>query len=173
MPAGFFFPSRTFDWWYIRGRCRLSIVHSRMRLWGKIPNGWVGGGEKRMRIHATGGAYLNSRLTFIYLATFNFYGRDPADSLGPAGSSRCVVPGTPGAPGAWYNIRGRAAPLNWGVPRVAIRRTRASKTRRKSYLWGKREAEEVGIYCTAPRAEMPRLPPPGRYDRRIDGLRPN
>lgn len=53
-----------------------------------------------MRIHATGGAYLNSRLTFIYLATFNFYGRDPADSLGPAGSSRCVVPGTPGAPGA-------------------------------------------------------------------------
>lgn len=81
-------------------------------LWGKIPNGWVGGGKKRMRIHATGGAYLNSRLTFIYLATFNFYGRDPADSLGPAGSSRCVVPGTPGAPGAWYNIRGRAAPLN-------------------------------------------------------------
>lgn len=65
-----------------------------------------------MRIHATGGAYLNSRLTFIYLATFNFYGRDPADSLGPAGSSCCVVPGTSGAPEAWYNIRGRAAPLN-------------------------------------------------------------
>lgn len=47
--------------------------------WG----GWGAGGKKRMRIHATGGAYLNSRLTFIYLATFNFYGRDPADSLGP------------------------------------------------------------------------------------------
>lgn len=44
-----------------------------------------------MRIHATGGAYLNSRLTFIYLATFNFYGRDAADRLDPAGSSRCVV----------------------------------------------------------------------------------
>lgn len=71
-----------------------------------------GEGKERMRIHATGGAYLNSRLTFIYLATFNFYGRDPADSSGPAGSSRCVVPGTSGAPGAWYNIRGRAAPLN-------------------------------------------------------------
>lgn len=103
----------------------------------KFLTGGLGGGKKRMRIHATGGAYLNSRLTFIYLATFNFYGRDSADSLGPAGSSRCVVPGTPGAPGAWYNIRGRAAPLNWGVPRVAIRRTRASKTRRKSYLWSK------------------------------------
>jgi len=74
-----------------------------------------GGGEGKKAstgIHATGGAYLNSRLTFIYLATFNFYGRDPADSLGTAGSSRCVVPGTPGAPRAWYNIRGRAAPLN-------------------------------------------------------------
>lgn len=161
MPAGSFFPNRTFNRWYIRGRCRLSIVHSRMRLWGKIPNGWIGGGKKRMRIHATGGAYLNSRLTFIYLATFNFYGRDPADSLDPAGSSRCVVPGTPGAPGAWYNIRGRAAPLNWGVPRVAIRRTRASKTRRKSYLWGKRETEEVGIYCAVPRAEIHGFAPAG------------
>ena len=146
----------------------LSIVHSRMHLWGKIPNGWVGGGKKCMRIHATGGAYLNSRLTFIYLATFNFYGRDSVDSLGPAGSSRCVVPGTPGAPGAWYNIRGRAAPLNWGVPRVAIRRTRASKTRRKSYLWSKgkrRRKEFIGL----PRAEFPF----GRYDRRIDGFRLN
>lgn len=72
-------------------------------------------GGTREKVHENPryrGAYLNSRLTFIYLATFNFYGRDPADSLGPAGSSRCVVSGTPGASGAWYNIRGRAAPLN-------------------------------------------------------------
>lgn len=39
------------------------------------------GGKKRGGRHATGGAYLNSRLTFIYLATFNFYGRDLADRL--------------------------------------------------------------------------------------------
>lgn len=38
------------------------------------------------------------------------------------------------------------------MPRVAIRRTRASKTRGKSYLWGQREAKEAGIYCDAPRA---------------------
>lgn len=96
--------------------------------------------REREKAHATGGAYLNSRLTFIYLATFNFYGRDAADRLNPAGSSRCVVlRGPRGTHEAWYNIRGRAAPLNWGVPRVAIRRTRASKTRGKSYLWGWRE----------------------------------
>lgn len=40
------------------------------------------------------------------------------------------------------------------MPRVAIRRTRASKTRGKSYLWGQREAEEAGIYCGAPRARI-------------------
>lgn len=123
-----FFPSnRELNERYIRGQCRLSVVHSWWtRSRGKILNGCrtagsqassrkageQGGGKKRKDIHATGGAYLNSRLTFIYLATFNFYGRDPGDRLGPAGSSRCVVPETPGAHGAWYNIRGRAAPLN-------------------------------------------------------------
>lgn len=98
MPTGSLFP---------KPKIRLTIHQRSMSLiyrplpdtaLGKIPNGCLmpGGerierGKKRMRIHATGGAYLNSRLTFIYLATFNFYGRDAADRLGPAGSSRCVV----------------------------------------------------------------------------------
>jgi len=63
------------------------------------------------------------------------------------------------------------------VPRVAIRRTRASKTRGKSYLWV--EPKESGggrnLSCCPARS---RRGPPGpayrggpRYDRRIDGLR--
>lgn len=57
--------------------------------------------KKRGGRHATGGAYLNSRLTFIYLATFNFYGRDLADRL----ASQV-------APAVWSEFR-RDPRLDW------------------------------------------------------------
>lgn len=59
------------------------------------------GGKSEEGRHATGGAYLNSRLTFIYLATFNFYGRDPADRLAPQV-----------APAVWSEPR-RDSRLDW------------------------------------------------------------